>query len=209
MHDRQSAHPSYWYKSGCVALTRCISTLRFTSSSLNVWLPFQAKNNVRIPPACTGVSHQSHNAHTTNCHLCGKGERNGIQRRTKVSLVEPAMELLRLAKRHISGRSDIEQWRIQPLAIVVIKLRLFEGIREGVSQSVSQSVSQYKIQISREFLKFHSNFLEWVRNDLKTFLSLEMPNLFCLDCHKVKIKLVLGWYFRARIPNFHDPYIQY
>ena len=41
-----------------------------------------------------------------------KGERNGIQRRTKVSFVRTmmqAMELLRLAKRHISGQSDVEQ----------------------------------------------------------------------------------------------------
>ena len=33
--DHQSAHPSYWYKSGCVTLTLCIITLCFTSSSSN------------------------------------------------------------------------------------------------------------------------------------------------------------------------------
>ena len=72
--------------SGCVALLWCIITLRFTSSSLNVWLTFQAKNNVRSTPASTALLHQSHNAHTTNCHLCSKGEMNGLQR---WALVEP------------------------------------------------------------------------------------------------------------------------
>jgi len=98
-----------------VALTRCIITLCFASRSSNVWLPFQAKNNVTSAPVSTGltkVSHRSHYTCTANRHLCGKGERNGIQRRTKVSFgrtMIQAMELLRLAKRHISGRSDIEQ----------------------------------------------------------------------------------------------------
>ena len=111
--------PSYWNKSGYFALTQWIIMLCFTSSSSNVWLPFQAKNNIRIPPACTAltlVSHRSHNVHTTNRHLCGKGERNGILRRKKISFGRTmmwALELLQLAKRHISGQSNVEQWRNQ------------------------------------------------------------------------------------------------
>jgi len=49
---------------------------------------------------------------TANHHLRGKRERNGIQKRKKVSFgrtMVQALELLRLAKRHISGRSDVEQ----------------------------------------------------------------------------------------------------
>ena len=49
---------------------------------------------------------------TTNHHLRGSGERNGEQRRTKVSFgrtMMQALDLQRLTKRHISGRSDIEQ----------------------------------------------------------------------------------------------------
>ena len=56
MHDRQSACPSYWYKSGCVALTRCIIMLRFASNSLNIWLPFLAKNNARSAFACIALT---------------------------------------------------------------------------------------------------------------------------------------------------------
>ena len=44
--------------------------------------------------------------HTANHHLCGKEERNGAQRRTKVHFGRTAMqalELLLLAKRHILG----------------------------------------------------------------------------------------------------------
>ena len=78
------------------------------------WATLQAKNNVSSVPASstlTLVSHRSHNAHTTNCHLRGKGERNGAQRRTKLSFdrtMMQALELLQLAKRHISGQSDVE-----------------------------------------------------------------------------------------------------
>ena len=43
--------PAIDIKSGCVALTRCITTLCFASSSVNVWLTFQAKNNARSAPA--------------------------------------------------------------------------------------------------------------------------------------------------------------
>ena len=65
MHNHQSACPSYWYKSGCATLTWCIITLRFASSSSNVWLPFQAKNNVRSAPASTRALHSYvHKSHT-------------------------------------------------------------------------------------------------------------------------------------------------
>ena len=56
-----------------------------------------------------------------------------------------AMELLRLAKMHISGQSDIEQWRnqeIKPVTLAIIELRLSERISEWVSESFIQSVSQ-------------------------------------------------------------------
>jgi len=70
---------------------------------------FQAKNNVRSTPASTvlaQVSCRSHNTHTTNRHLCSSGERNGAQRRTKVSSGKTMMQALGLlwfAKKHISG----------------------------------------------------------------------------------------------------------
>jgi len=56
MLDCQSTCLSYWYKSGYVALTRCITTLRFTSSFSNVWLIFLAKNNVRSTSASTELA---------------------------------------------------------------------------------------------------------------------------------------------------------
>ena len=50
-----------------------------------------------------------------------------------------ALELLGLAKRHVSGRSDIEQWRIKPVAIAIIELSLSEGISKGVSELAENS----------------------------------------------------------------------
>ena len=46
------------------------------------------------------------------CHLCGSGGRNGVQRRTKVSfgrIMMQALELLQLAKMHVSEPSDVKQ----------------------------------------------------------------------------------------------------
>ena len=49
---------------------------------------FQAENNVRSTPASstlTLVLYRRHNTHTANRYLHGSGERNGAQRKTKVS----------------------------------------------------------------------------------------------------------------------------
>jgi len=49
---------------------------------------------------------------TANRHLRNSQERNGEQRRTKISFgrtMIQALKLQRLAKRHISGQSGVEQ----------------------------------------------------------------------------------------------------
>jgi len=68
---------------------------------------------------------------TANCHLRGKREINGAQGRTKVSFgrtMMQALELLRLTKRHVSGRSNNEQWKNQACSLAIIELRLSKGI---------------------------------------------------------------------------------
>ena len=78
--------------SGCVAWSQGITTLHF-QLLWTFWVTFQPKISVRSIPttsALTQVSQWSHYVHTTNHHLCDSGERNGEQRRAKVSfLVEP------------------------------------------------------------------------------------------------------------------------
>ena len=86
---------------------------------------------------------------TTNPHLSGSGERNGEQRRTKVSFGRTliwALELQWLAKRHISGQNDVEQWRNQAYSFSGYQVK---GIIQSVSQSVSQSDSQSDSQSVR------------------------------------------------------------
>ena len=51
-----------------------------------------------------------------------------------------ALYVLRYAKRHLSGRSDVEQLKIKPVALADIKLHLSEGISQLLSQSVENSV---------------------------------------------------------------------
>jgi len=114
------------------------------------WAMFQANNNVRSAPASsvlTLVSDQSHDGHITNHHLCGKGERNGAKRRTKVSFsrtMMQALELLRLVKRHTSGRTNVEQWRNQGCSYSHYRVTLVwrQSVSQAGSQSVKQSVSQ-------------------------------------------------------------------
>jgi len=93
-----------------------------------------------------------------------------------------AMELLRLAKSTSPDKATLNSEEIKPVAIAIIELRLSECISKGVSEWVSKWVNE-SVENS-EFLKFHNSFLEWVRNDLKTFLNLAMTNLYCLDVTK-------------------------
>ena len=65
---------------------------------------------------------------------------------------------------------------IKPVAIAIIELRLSEGI--------SQSVSQHKNVLNKKFLKFHNNLMQQCRVDLKTFLSLAMPNQYSQSVRK-------------------------
>ena len=95
--------------SGCVAQSQCIAMVPFPATSNTL---YSIKSVPTSSTAFTQVSHQSHNGCTTNYSLCGKGEINGSQRRTKVSFSRTMMqvlELLRLAKRHILGQSDFDQ----------------------------------------------------------------------------------------------------
>ena len=88
MFDRWSACLIYQFRVGVSGVLLCFISLLVIRTC---WTAFQAKNNVRSTPAgfaLTLVWHQSHKAHTTNRHLRTKGERNGVQRRTKVSLIE-------------------------------------------------------------------------------------------------------------------------
>ena len=95
-----------------------------------------------------------------------------------------ALELQRLAKRHISGQSNFEQ-EIKPIALAVIELRLFEGI----SQSDSQSCSQKKNLLNKKILKFHSNLMQMFRVDMKTFLGSAIPNQCCYVVTKLMLKV--------------------
>jgi len=46
-----------------------------------------------------------------------------------------AVELLRLAKRHVSGQATLYSEEIKPVALAIIELHLSEGITQSVSQS--------------------------------------------------------------------------
>jgi len=94
-------------KSGCVAHPQCID-----SSSSKTLGNIPCKNDTRSASASTALTqvlHQSHKVCVTNCHPSGSGERNGAQKRTKVSFSETmmqALELLRLAKRYARLRTE-------------------------------------------------------------------------------------------------------
>jgi len=88
--------------------------LDYTAVSLHLlpalWGAVQAKNSIRNTPVSTAliqVLYGSHNTCYTNYHLCSKGERNGAKMLSFIRNMMQALELLRLAKRHVSGQSDI------------------------------------------------------------------------------------------------------
>ena len=83
MFNRLSVNLIYWFKV-VVSLDHDASPC-FVSflALLTCWATLQAENNIRSAPASSAltlISHWSHNAHTTNHHLCGSWEKNGVQR---------------------------------------------------------------------------------------------------------------------------------
>ena len=76
--------------------------------------------------------------HTANRHLRGKGRRNGVQRRTKVSLGRTMMQAYSWRKGTSPDEATLKSEEIKPVAIIaIIELHLSEGISKEVSQSVS------------------------------------------------------------------------
>jgi len=107
-----------------------------------------------------------------------KEERIGVHRRTKVIFGKTmmwALELLQLVKRHISGWSDIEQWRNQACSYSHYQVTLVWR---------HQSVSQQKNLLNWKFLKFHNNLIQRFRVNLKTSLGLAMPNQYSQTVRK-------------------------
>ena len=67
------------------------------------------------------------------------GQRNGVQRRTRLSFgrtMMQALELLRLAKGVSLDEVTLNSEEIKAVAIVIIESHLSEDISKGVSQSV-------------------------------------------------------------------------
>ena len=66
---------------------------------------------------------------TANRHLCSSGERNGEQRRTKVSFGCEHWTCSGWRKCTSRDEATLNSEVIKPIALVVIELRLSEGIR--------------------------------------------------------------------------------
>ena len=72
-------------------------------------VPNTCKNNIRSAPAFSSlavVSHRTHNVCTADRNLRGKGERNGVQRRIKVSFGRTMMQALELLCGRQKGTSQ-------------------------------------------------------------------------------------------------------
>ena len=127
-----------------MGVSGCITTFCFVSSFSNM---LSTIPSTPASSALTLVSHQSHNACTTNGHLCDNGERNGTQRRTKVNFGRTIMQELHgaavVGKTHIYSEATLNTEEIKPVALAIIVLCLSE---------VSQSVSQCKIRFLNKII---------------------------------------------------------
>jgi len=96
----------------------CVTQLCHYITSLHLqlhwtlWKAVQAKNSIKTTLLALHLP-KSRTKAITGTTNCGKGEKNGAQRRTKVSSMMQALELLQLAKRLILGWSSVKQWRNQ------------------------------------------------------------------------------------------------
>jgi len=95
---------------------------------------FKQKDNMISTSAITAFTNssmKSGSGATANCYLCSSGEKNGKQRRIKLSFgrtMMQALKLLRLAKRCVLARSNVEQGRNKAHSLSGINLCLSDGI---------------------------------------------------------------------------------
>ena len=87
--------------------------------------------------------------------------------------------VLQLMKKHILGRSDIEQWRNQACSHIFC----WVWLKVSASEWVRSELVSIKFWLSRKFLKFHKNLLEGFKvvtlRHFWTWLSLtNTPKLF-------------------------------
>ena len=104
-------------------------------------MPQLSVNIVGVPAstALTLVLRRSHNVCTTNRHFCGSGERNGKQRKTKLSFGRTMMQTLELLgwqKGMSRDKVMLISEKIKPVAIAVIELCLSECISQSAENSV-------------------------------------------------------------------------
>ena len=107
------------------------------------------KNSIRSILASTAfaeVLHWSRNTCTTNCRLCGSGERNEAHKRAKVNYNRTMMqelEQLQWAKRHISEQSNFKQWRkfkLESLSSYACWRYWLVVVSKSVDQSISRKL---------------------------------------------------------------------
>jgi len=112
----------------------------------------QTKNSARshapANTALTQILHWSHNARSVNCHLCCRGERNGTQRRAKVSfgkIMMQALELLWLSKVDLHRFCQQNFWENNGLkAECKILVKFWKN---GFQKFVSRSIFIAKMEI--------------------------------------------------------------
>ena len=85
--------------------------------------------NTSAITAVTKVSMKPRSGATANRHLRGSQERNGEQRRTKISFGRTMMRALKLQRLAKRDEATLNSEEIKPVALVVIELHLSEGIR--------------------------------------------------------------------------------
>ena len=107
--------------------------------------------------------------------LCIISEGNTKERKAKSMM--PALYVLRLAQRHILGRSDVKQWKNQARSFIHYWVMCWRH----------QLVSHMQ---NNKNLKFCKNFLEGVGIILKAFLGLAIPSQ--------NLRLVWQWNFGAK-----------
>jgi len=106
----------------------------------------------------------------------------------------------RYGKRHLSGWSDIEQWKNQALILDIVELHKSEGIRQAVSQSVEILLNNFFYSLATFWKHLGSIWkLFWAYY----YLTNAATSLF------KEFWLVLRWiFFMVRPHNLRRPYYE-
>ena len=157
---------------------------------------FQAKDTMRNVSAITAVTKVFHEAMMKRYHKSSPTQQNGIENKGTLWQNHDAS----IGAAAVGEKACLRTKQQGSLKKSGLQPQLFLSYA-----CLKASIGQQKTPLNQRFIKFHSNFMQSFKVDLKTFWAwLNLTNGALLSQSKY-----LAGFWGPETPNLHDPYIQY